>query len=177
MTPPAASDAGLSLVEVLVSLALFALIALAGFTFLNGVLRVREGTDGRIERLGRMQRTLYLLSLDLEQASPGPLVLRDGGLGFRRRLSPDRPPSEIRYALADETLVRSVGGSPTGQPMLPGVSAVRWTFWSRGRGWSSDPGLPTGTRPQAVAVELDLQGSGPPPHGLLRRVMRLPDQT
>ena len=46
------TEAGLTLVEVLVALALFSLIGLAGFTMLDNILRVQSGTQGRLERLG-----------------------------------------------------------------------------------------------------------------------------
>ena len=68
MTPARAAppgDAGFTLVEMLVALALFAAIGLAGFTVLDTVVRVRGGTEGRLERLGEIDRALALLTLDL----------------------------------------------------------------------------------------------------------------
>ena len=46
--------AGFSLVEVLVALAIFALIGVAGFSMLDQVLRTQRLTEGRLERLAEL---------------------------------------------------------------------------------------------------------------------------
>jgi len=104
---PPGPDAGLTLVEVMVSLALFALIAVAGFSFVDGELRVRAETEGRLERLGNLQRAMYVLTSDLEQMSDDP-ILSGNGLAFRR-YGPRGGEMDVRYALAGGTLQRILG--------------------------------------------------------------------
>ena len=62
------TEAGLTLIEVLVALALFSLIGLAGFTMLDNILRVQSGTQGRLERLGQIDRALVIFSRDLQES-------------------------------------------------------------------------------------------------------------
>ena len=46
--PRAGSEAGFTLVEMLVALALFALVGLASFALLETVIRTRDRTEGRL---------------------------------------------------------------------------------------------------------------------------------
>lgn len=169
-------EAGFTLVEMMVAVAVFAVIGLAGFTILDGILRAREVTEGRLERLARMQRVMYLLSSDLEQTAPGPLVAGGTAITFRRHAAGegggDLP---VRYDLEGDTLRRSVGGAPP-QRLLSQVASVRWTVLSREGAWSAPP-LPSDAaapRPRAVAVDIELAADAEPPTGTLRRVVELP---
>ena len=60
---------GFTLIEVIIALSLFALIGVAGFSMLSGVLQTQERTDGRLRRLSDIQRAVFVISADLDQVS------------------------------------------------------------------------------------------------------------
>lgn len=182
MTPPPVSkrgaEAGMTLVEVLVGLVLFALIGMAGFSVLDQVIRVQTGTEGRLARLAEIQRTMHIVTLDFMQASGGSLGLVDGAVSFRR----DAATGEIAvsYGLEDRTLVRSVSGGPNApvvrQSLLSGVDAIQWGFLAPEGVWveSWPPAARPGASANPAAVALDLAMAGPDLSGELRRVVALP---
>ena len=106
--------AGVTLVEILVALVLFALIAVAGFSVLDQVVRVQDGTQGRLDRLAAMQRSMHILTQDLMYASGSSLSFADGAVSFRRSAADGE--MSVRYALKDDTLVRSVSGGRGARP-------------------------------------------------------------
>jgi len=184
MTPPGdplRADAGVTLVELIVALALFALIAVAGFTLLDSVLRVRERTDGRLERLAEMQRAMQILTADFEQAAPGPLAFVGDAVVFRRSgAAAEAPDVTVGYVLLGDALTRVVGDASAGaapQTLLPGVAALEWSFYAPGSGWAptlplAADGLPR--RPTAVALDMAVVARNGAPSGRLRRVVALP---
>jgi len=71
---PAAGEAGFTLIELIISLALFALIAMAGLSLVEALLNIQQRTSGRLDRLAELQRAMYVLDNDLTQASAGPIT-------------------------------------------------------------------------------------------------------
>jgi general secretion pathway protein J len=65
--------AGLTLVELLVALAVFALIAVAGTGLVSGSIRTQEVLDARESRLGDLQHMRALLTADLGQIAARPV--------------------------------------------------------------------------------------------------------
>lgn len=174
-----AADAGATLVELMVALALFALIAVAGFTLVDSILRVRERTDGRLERLAALQRAMHVMTADFEQAAPGPLSFVDEAVVFRRASGPGRSAVVVRYEEEDDALVRTVGAAP--QRLLTGVEGLRWEFYTPPAGWAPTPARPgedgrPPPRPSAVALTVTVASIDGGPSGRLRRVVALPDQ-
>lgn len=174
--------AGFTLMEVMVALGLFALISVAGFSLLDGVIRTRDRLDGRLERVAELQRAMYLMTLDFEQVAGGPIEMKEGGVAFGRRsagATGGRMP--IRYVLADGELQRLVGPGDTAvrQRLVTGVSRLDWSFYVRGEGWRPDwPPSPEALddHPAAVAVTITLDEADSGLGGTLRRVVDLPDQ-
>ena len=183
--------AGFTLVEVLVALALFALIGVAGFAMLDQVLRTQRQTEGRLETLAAMQRAMYLVTLDFTQARAASLSEEPGPQGAAvtlRRSAADAAQGSVtlRYAVRDGVLMREVTAGPGAasgppavrQPLLAGISAVAWRYYAPGQGWVSGWPPPGGTllpgqpapNPRAVALTLTLE---PGPREL-RRVVLLP---
>jgi general secretion pathway protein J len=171
---PDRHEAGFTLIEVIISLALFALISMAGLAMVDSIVRVEERTAGRLDRLGQIQRTMFVLSRDLEQMAAGSLEQGGSGIAFRRQAaSVYEPPRQIGYALQGDSLFRAAGAN---QLLLDGVAGVTWSFFFPNRGWQSGlppRDIPNPEQPSAVAVEISLDGTGSP-SGTLRRVIELP---
>lgn len=175
------NEAGFTLIELMISLALFGLLAMAGFALVDGVLGIQARTSGRLDRLADIQRAMFVLTSDLEQVGGGPVRGGGASLSFSRPMSAAGGlPVSIRYGLAGGVMGRTVttpGGGPSGtQMLLPGVAALHFRFWSRADGWT-DRWPPTDDRfaewPAAVEAVMTLPPS-PAPGGALRRVVQLP---
>ncbi len=179
MTGRSQQDAGFTLIEVVISLALFALISLGGLALIDAIIRVEERTSGRIERLGQIQRAMFMLTRDLEQISGGTLEEAEAGIRFERRFGSSAEAGRaISYALRGDSLFREVGGTASGtsQLLMSGVSSAKWSFFFSGRGWLDElPAAEAGLVPQPAAVAVDiLLDEGTAPSGSLRRVVELP---
>lgn len=172
-------EAGFTLVELMISLTLFALVSLAGLALVDGTLGTEARVGGRLERHGDLQRTAYVLSADLQQLAPGKLASDGGTIRFRRHLSADpRGAVEVHYVLDGTSLIRSLGGLGT-QRLLAGVRGVRWRFYAPDAGWTDHwPLTPEEDErwPALVAVEMQISDEVPGMNGLFRRVVALPDQ-
>ncbi|WP_412552898.1 type II secretion system protein GspJ [Shimia sp. MIT1388] len=113
------SDQGLSLIELVVALALFALVAVMGTQGLTGMMRLRDGLTERSEAAAALEQVTSLLRNDLSSAVPMPFF------------SPDNGP--IRSAIAEESqgFSLSIGGQsvlrPETQPQ-PVLNRVEWRF-------------------------------------------------
>ena len=152
---------------MLVALVLFALIAAAGFTVLDQVVRVQTGTEGRLARLAEMQRTMQILTQDFMLASAASLSFSDGAVSFRR--SAANGEMAVRYELEDATLVRSVSGGLGAAAGAPGAglrrrARLRWGFLDgrqeMERPLAGEPPLAPARNPVAVSLDLELGGRG-----------------
>lgn len=177
-------DAGFTLIEVLVALALFALISGSGFAMLDQVLRAQSRTEGRLDRLAELQRAMYVVTGDFLQARGRSFTAEPNAagtvIGVRRNAADLQEGAvHLTYRLTDGVLMRSVrrkSGSPIAeQALLAGVAAVAWRFYDPKVGWVNDwplPGQLPGAappNPRAIELRLDLaDGTG------LRRVALLP---
>ncbi len=169
-------EAGFTLIELMISLALFGLIAVAGLAMVDGLLGIQSRTDGRLTRLADMQRAMFVLTSDLDQIADGP-VTGDGATLAFRRTAPliGGAAVPVRYGVVAGMFGREVGGLP--QRLLGGVAALRWRFYERGAGWIDRwPPDPTRAKewPVAIAGEMVVAGGLPGPSGTLRRVVLLP---
>lgn len=171
VSAPTQGSGGFTLVELLVSLLLFALISLAGVGLVETVIGVQQRTETRSQRLSDVQRALYLLTADIEQLSSGPLI--DGGtlLFTRSSAAGDYP---IVYRFADGSLFRQAG--ETDLPVLSGVAGLRLQFFKNGA-WTQTPITQEDiARPKAVEVTLELAQRPGESAGPVRRVIELPDE-
>lgn len=180
--PARSGEAGVTLVEVLVSLAIFAVIGVAGYAMLDLVLRSARLTEGRLAQLGQMERAMYLVGVDFAQAEGGSL-LADGMMVSIHRRARDLGGGDITvgYGLAGTVLTRRLsdgqGAVLADQALLPGVTALGWQFLDNGPSWSGvwpAPGqvaLLDGKvdNPRAVELTLTLTDGR-----MLRRVAVLP---
>lgn len=170
-----AGEAGFTLIELMISMGLFALIAVAGLALVDGIIKVQGRTGQRLDRLADLQRTLFIVSSDLDQIAGGRIEGRGGALSFTRS-APGMGGAAVplRYTVAAGSLIRSVGPAP--QRVLSGVGAARWRFWDGAwvdRWPVGDSDADKDRWPRAVALEMQVQGPGGSP-GSLRRVIALP---
>lgn len=177
MSPPRppAGEAGFTLIEVMISLALFGLIAIAGLALVSGIINVQGRTDVRLERLGELQRTMFVLSSDIEQIVHGKVEGGGADVAFTRAApGVSGIPTRVSYGVEQGTLIRTISNRP--QQLLPGVGAVRWRFWDGEwvERWPRNPQEAT-RWPRAIEVEMQVASPGGP-KGSLRRLVVLPVQ-
>lgn len=188
MTAPS-SRQGFTLVEVLLALAIFAMISAAGVLVLSQVVDARFGLQSSTRRTADLQRTLAIMRSDIAQAAPrrtrGPTgrpaaapvmtaqLPGDPVLSLVRSgwSNPDADPrpslQRIEYRLEDNRLLRRaypyLDGARAGPPqvLFRGVSDLQITLI---QGRSEAPAyLHSNERPlpDAVRVRMTLQGYGP----------------
>lgn len=168
------SEAGFTLIELMISLALFGLIAVAGVALVDSVLGVQGRTSLRLDRAATLQRTMLLVGGDLDQLSEGTLAGGGGSISFSRHAPAlGGPAVPVRYDVLNGTIVRSLG-TGISQPVISGVSDVRWRFYDGAwiERWPPSPERSTDW-PRAVEMVLQLSPADGP-RGTLRRVVVLP---
>jgi len=187
MRAPRSSEAGFTLIEMLISLLIFGMLTAAGVTLLTLTVRTQETSDRVIESLSAVRRTAALLNADLAQAAPRvhrngdgqPVAAFLGGSGneallvaFVRRGWEDENAfrsslQRVEYRLRDGRLERwrydavDGEGHALAMPLLTGVSRVQLRYRDRDGGWR-DRWDPTDPARLPVAVELvsDSEGQG-----------------
>lgn len=171
MTPRRVGEAGFTLLELMISLGLFALIAVAGLALVDSVIGVDGRTEARLDRVADLQRAMVVIASDLDQIAPGPMGGDAAGVRFRRSAPGlGGVPIGVGYRVTDGQLLRVVDGRA--QRVLDQVTAARWRYFDGG--WlDSWPPAPDRSLdwPRAVVVELQVGGPG---GGNLRRVVTLP---
>lgn len=164
-------DDGFTLIEVVVALALFALIAAAAAALVTTILDAQRRTDGRLERLADLERVMALVGRDFDEIADAPLVGGSGGVAFERH--DGRLSSNVSYRVAGGRLDRIRDGQP--QHLLDHIAALRWRYLVRSGQWQNHwPADEEQARVWPIAVAVDLDLNGPPPNGHLRRVVDLP---
>ena len=159
--PGRAQDAGVSLVEVLVSLAIFAMIGVAGLAVLNTVSRTGERTEGRLERLADIDRSFLILRRDLMQMRGQTVTLKQDALRFVRPL--EGRAVAVRYLSDDGVLMRQierVAPEEVDQHLLDDVASVTWQVMDGSGRWHGvwpPDGVSDPARPHAAELTLNLQ--------------------
>lgn len=189
MSPPP-PERGFTLVEMIVALLIFAILAGAGVTLLRAAVNTQEAVGEALADLGAAARLRALLSADLAQAVVRPI---DGapagfaGTGSELRLVRTFEPAErvagssglqaIRWQVQGGNLVRQ-SITPTGSPTGPAailardVAAVSLRYRAADGGWRSLWAPLVTEAPLPRAVELRLQRRGEAETSLL---VALPD--
>lgn len=151
-------DAGVTLIEVLVSLAIFAVIGLAGLTVLDTVARTGERTDGRLDRLSRIDHAFLIIRRDLAQMTGLDARLDNDVLTFRRLHSSGS--IRVTYRIDDGVLLREVrtgAPEPVVQHVLPGIATGRWRVLGTASQWTETWPPEGAPPPRARAAELTLE--------------------
>ncbi|MDD3326389.1 MAG: type II secretion system minor pseudopilin GspJ [Zoogloea sp.] len=184
---------GLTLIELMVALAIFAVLGVLSYRALAEVSTSRTRLEDGFERWRSIGRAMQRIDADLlqlvapaasasttanVQASPALLLTRaaSGGAELQLlRLDDARGVRRVGYRLVDGRLDwlrwsgRDALGDPIVEPLLGNVRNVRWRFLTGGNrvdAWP--PGERRHTLPDAVILELEL-----PDHGTLTRFIAL----
>jgi general secretion pathway protein J len=180
---------GFTLVELLVALTIFAMLAATGVTLLSFSVRTQEAAGERLDRLAEIRRAGALLTSDLAQAAPRvsrdeagapqPALIGGSGQGDATLLSfvrrgwenldgADRPSlQKVQYRWVAGRLERTAYRFLDGSAPMPSVAVVTGvrTVRLRYRGprgeWRDrwDPTQPM-LLPKAVEMVIDTEESG-----------------
>ena len=188
-----ARQRGLTLIELMVALAIFAVLGVLSYRALAEVSTSRTRLEDGFERWRSVGRAMQRIDADLlqlvapaasasttanVQASPALLLTRaaSGGAELQLlRLDDARGVRRVGYRLVDGRLEwlrwsgRDAFGEPAVEPLLDKVRDVRWRFLSGGNrvdAWP--PGERRSALPEAVILELELAD-----HGTLTRFIAL----
>ena len=150
---------GFTLLELLVALAVFALVSVMAYGGLATVLDQQFATEEVAEQLARLQKTYLVLQRDFEHFVPRPVrdefgetlapLLSGTQLQFTRggwNNPAGHPRSSLRrvgYRLEEESLVRyawsvldrAQNSEPLEQPLLDGVTGIDTRYLDEGKEW------------------------------------------
>ena len=150
---------GFTLLELLVALAIFALVSVMAYGGLASVLDQQFATEDIAAQLARLQKTYLLLQRDFEQVVPRPVrdeygdtlapLLGDSQLQFTRggwSNPAGHPRSSLRrvaYRLEDQELTRyawsvldrAQNSEPLEQPLLDGVTEISSRYMVENDEW------------------------------------------
>ena len=186
--PPTAgrgADSGFTLIELMVALAIFGLIAVAGSYLLGFSLRAQESTGQSLDRIAAVRRASVLLTADMAQLVPRisrnergdrqPAVTGDQtALGFVRggwtndSEAPRSSLQKVSYSLVNRALVRTSWPMVDGvapdravrSPLMAGVSKLALRYRRQGV-WTESwrPRLPADV-PDAIELVMTVDGVG-----------------
>lgn len=189
---------GFTLIEVLVAVVIFTLLAAAAYTSIDTLLRTRALLHERAQKLQSLQTTLSRLERDLRQSMAAPVRAEYGDSipalrgtpalleltrsGYANPLGQNRARIErVQWVLRDDVLNRvtfpvldrAINTQPIITPMMPEVTRFTLSYFD-GTQWqnqwprSNSPDQSNAPLPSAVAISLETKA-----YGALRRVVPL----
>ncbi|WP_297775924.1 type II secretion system protein GspJ [uncultured Roseovarius sp.] len=171
-------ESGVTLIEILVSLAIFAVIGIASLNVLDAVARTGERSDEQLDRLAEIDHAFLVIRRDLSQSVGLETRLDKEGLTFRRTQMGET--LEMSYRLDDAILLREIrptDTSPMSQLMLTGLANARWRLLTGSRRWTSlwpAEGKSAAHRPLAVELTIEVMRDGYAFPQSVTRVFALP---
>ncbi len=156
LASPFRTAQGFTLLELLIAITIFSIIATFAYTGLAVVLDAKQQTEQHLERLAKMQLGLHLIQMDIEQAVDRPIrdeygdtqpALRSGGLsnqlleltrgGYANPMKLARSQLQrVGYQLEEKTLYRltwpnldrAQGVEPHRQKLFDGIENLSFSF-------------------------------------------------
>lgn len=186
---------GFTLVEMVVALAIFALVASAGVGLLRASADTQIAVDESLSAQGRLERIGLLFNADLGQVTIRPTTRSDGGarpafvgtassMMFVRdgivATRPEPAPSinRVEWRGTEGRLERTAHRAPDGLRLVDAparlasdLQTITFAYRDEAGGWS-DSWPRAGGPPLPRAVRMDLSGDGLPP---TRIIVALPD--
>lgn len=185
--------AGLTLIELLVALTIFAILALVSYRALASLLDARDRLAGENRRWRQIGQFVQLVENDLLQAVPRPVRDAGGGLAPAMQASASAGNGLLAFTRigGGTGIVRRAyllggqsvslmewpapdavpGTTPLSDVVLDGATGLRWTFLDATGAWRPDwppAGTPPSELPRAVRLELTLADLG-----VVSRIMAL----
>lgn len=155
---------GFTLIEIIVVLLVFSVMAAMAYGGLNSVLKIRRGVEDSMQRTADLQRAFMRLRQDFQNVRDRPardefgdaraplsfnrdeiLTLVRGGM--RNPMGASRSSMErISYRVKDHVLMRSTWpaldlpdrAEPTELALLKDVQELRWRFMDNGHEWQAE---------------------------------------
>jgi general secretion pathway protein J len=186
---PKTARSGFTLIEVMIALLIFALLAAAGVLVLSQSIDNRFVVKAATDRTAELQRLRASLSADLGQAAPRRVRAANGQPAFSTILAAEAPGDpllvlvragwgnpdgrpraslqRVEYRLVENRLERRVypylDGARPGPPQVlyQGVSAPTLAFISEGAEAPRFIPSPDRPLPDAIRLDLTLEGYGP----------------
>lgn len=154
---------GFTLLELLISLAIFALIAAMAYTGLNQVLASRSKSDQQAQQLAEVQRAFTFIGRDIEQTVPrkirddygdlqpalvgnitGDYLLEFTHTGWRNPANNPRSNLQrVAYTLRDDKLIRAIwymldraqDSKPYESELMSGVKDFELRYMNKAHDW------------------------------------------
>ena len=102
-------QSGFTLLELVIAMAIFALLGLASWGLFDGVVRVQRGTTAHEREFRSLQRAVAVIERDVLHATDQPVVLQQSVLQLQRshwRNPLDQPRSERQLLTIDSITAR-----------------------------------------------------------------------
>lgn len=138
---------GFTLLELVIALAIFALLGLASWRMFDTTVRAQQGVASHEQSLRRLQRVLSVIERDALQVASSVIVLGPTTLQLVRsnwRNPHDLPRSgrqQVIYRLEGRVLWRESQGLESAtvqrQKLLDDVDAFSWRLFGHETGWSA----------------------------------------
>ncbi|WP_347903427.1 type II secretion system protein GspJ [Pseudomonas purpurea] len=173
---------GFTLLELVIAMAIFAVLGLACWRLFDGVIRAERISSSHERDMRTLQRAIAVIERDVLQVTTQPMVLSEGVLQLQRgnwRNPLDEARSEVlnvTYRLDKGTLWReSLSAELLGrqrQKLLSDVRELQWRLYDDKQGWRSEWPVSRGHPvygPKALEITFSTQRFEP-----IRRVLLLP---
>ncbi|WP_322615522.1 type II secretion system protein GspJ [Pseudomonas sp. BIC9C] len=158
---------GFTLLELVIALAIFAVLGLASWGLFDSVVRVQQGMAAHERELRSLQRAVAVIERDLLHVTAQPMLLAPPLLQFQRshwRNPLDQPRSErqtLTYRLDGGVLWRESQGEGTEfvqrQKLFEGVRELSWRLFDSQSGWVAQwPAGQDAKAPMALEVQVSV---------------------